>query len=267
LKDGVTLIAGNGVLPVIFARGAKKRGLRVCMISHIGETLPESESEAAEVTRVKVGQFGKIVDAIEKMGNLEVAFVGGITKTSILSGVFPDLLALRLIRKSRDMRDDTILTTAARHIESLGFKVVSCVKYCPELVVTKGIAGMNKPDESQTDDAYYGMKVLASLSDFSTGQAVVVKSGNVLAIEAVEGTDGMISRVGEMKLKNAVLVKAAKREQELRFDIPAVGPVTMRNCASAGISAVFLEAGRTMFLDRDATIKAANKADVAVVGI
>jgi DUF1009 family protein len=237
------------------------------MIAHIGETSPDSEKAADEVVRVRVGQAGGIMKALEKFGHKSVVFVGGIEKTGLLSGARPDLLAVRLFRASRDMKDDSLLRAFARHIESRGYIVAPCTMYCPELLTPTGVLGRRAPAGGQREDALYAMRLLSALKDFSTGQTAVVKDGNVLAVEAAEGTDGAIRRVGAMKVKGAVLAKAAKPGQDMRFDVPAVGPETMRLCAPSGISAVFLETGRTMLLDRDATIAAADRAGVALVGI
>lgn len=264
---GVTLIAGNGVLPAIFARGARGAGLSVAMISHIGETLPASEELADALKRIGVGQAGAIMKAVKAFGNREVAFVGGINKTGLLSGARPDLLALRLYRASRDRRDDTLLRAFARHIESDGFEVVSCTKYCPELLAKPGRIGRKKASPSQQEDAAYGLKLLEALGPYSTGQSVIVKDGNVLAVEAAEGTDGAISRVASMRVKGASLVKAAKPGQDLRFDVPAAGPLTMERCATAGITALFMESGRTMFLGLEESVAAADRLGIAVTGI
>jgi DUF1009 family protein len=237
------------------------------MVSHIGETLAASEATADAVKRVRVGQAGAIMKALKAFGNREVAFVGGINKTGLLSGARPDLLTLRLYRASRDRRDDTLLRAFARHIESDGFEVISCTKYCQELLAKPGRMGRKRATAAQEEDAHYGMRLLEALGPYSTGQSVIVRDGNVLAVEAAEGTDGAISRVASMRVKGASLVKAAKPGQDLRFDVPAAGPLTMERCAAAGITSVFMESGRTMFLGLEESVTAADGLGIAVTGI
>ena len=264
--DGVSLIAGNGVLPSLFAQGARARGLRVCMVSHEGETDPGAERLADEVRRVRVGQLGAVVKALTAFGNRRVAFVGGVGKTKLFS-VRPDLAAVRLLAKARDLRDDTLLRALAAHLEGRGFSVVPCTDCVPELLAAPSVMGRARPTAAQRKDAAAGLELLDALAPFATGQSVVIRAGVAMAVEAIEGTDAAIARAGALGAKGASLVKAAKRGQDLRFDVPAVGPATMRNCRAAGITAVFLEAGRTMLLGRAETLAEADRLGVAVTGV
>jgi hypothetical protein len=264
---GISVIAGNGVLPGLVAAGARKAGVRVCMVSHVGETDPKSEAMADEVERVRVGQLGKVLKAMGKFGYKEVAFAGGLKKVGLLSGAMPDIVGLMFLSGGRDRKDDSMLRKLAALMESRGYEVIACTRYCPELLVPRGNMGRRSPERQQVLDGAYGMRLLDALSDFSTGQAVVVNDGTVLAVEAVEGTDAMIDRVASMKLKGAVLVKAAKKGQDPRFDIPAIGPLTLPRCDHAGISAIILEAGRTMLLGRDETMRAADRCGISISGV
>lgn len=264
--DGVSLIAGNGVLPALFAAGGRRRGLRVCMIALEGETDPAAGRLADEAVWVKVGQIGAMVKALKRFGNRRVAFVGGVRKTKLFS-VRPDIAALKLLAKARDMRDDTLLKTLAAHLEREGFEVVPCTECVPELVTTPGVMGRKKAAAAQAVDARKGFEVLDALAAFSTGQSVVMRGGVVLAIEAVEGTDGAITRAGALGAKGAVLVKAAKTGQDPRFDVPAIGPATMHACRTAGVTAIFLEARTTMLLGLRETLDEADRLGVAVVGV
>ncbi|MBI5526831.1 MAG: UDP-2,3-diacylglucosamine diphosphatase LpxI [Deltaproteobacteria bacterium] len=267
VSNGVTLIAGNGVLPALFAQGARRRGLRVCMVAHEGETEARSEAEADVVRRIRVGKVRALFRALDSFGNRKVAFVGGIRKTRLFADVRPDLAALGLLKKARDMRDDSLLRVLAGEIEARGFQVIGCTEYAPELLASDGPMGKRCPARRQVGDSRVGFELLSALSGHGTGQSVVVRSGVVLAVEAIEGTDAAIERAGRLGARGASLVKAAKKGQDLRFDVPAIGPLTVRACAAAGVNAIFLRSGETMLLGLEQTIGEADRAGISITGV
>ena len=265
--SGVTIIAGNGVFPRLVAEGARRKGIKVGMVSLIGEASPETENAADDVGRIHVGQVGGMLKYLKKFGNKNVVFAGGVNKVGLLTGARPDFEAIKLFARLRDKKDDSLLKAVALFIEKNGFSVVAGTEFCPGIVVGLGAMTGRMPAKVEVGDAEYGLRVLAALSPFSTGQSVLVKKGTVLAIETAEGTDSAIKRVREMKIKGAVLVKAAKIGQARRFDTPAIGPATVAACARAGVRAIFLGAGAAMLLGVEETLSAADREGISITGI
>jgi DUF1009 family protein len=237
------------------------------MVAHEGETEARSEGEADSVCRIKVGRVGVLFRALQAFGNREVAFVGGIRKTRLFADVKPDFAALKLLKKARDMRDDSLLCVLAAEIESRGFLVIGCTAYVPELLAADGQMGKRRPSARQVADSRLGFDLLSALSGYDTGQSVVLRNGVVLAIEAVEGTDAAIERAGRLGARGGSLVKAAKKGQDLRFDVPAIGPRTVQMCAAAGVGTIFLRAGETMLLGLEETIGEADRAGISICGV
>jgi DUF1009 family protein len=257
----IGLIAGSGRLPVLFAQAAARAGREVVAVAHEGETDPALPARAW----VKLGQLGRIVEVLREAGCAEAVFVGGIRKPKLFD-VRPDLLALKVLARMRSFGDDAALRTIAAALEEEGVRIVSPLPFVPALVASLGPLGKRKLDEGQRADAAVGLRVARALGEADVGQTVVVRRGVVLAVEAVEGTDACIARGGALA-KGAVVVKARKPGQDDRFDQPAIGPLTIAALEKAGCSALAIEAGQTLVLDRDEMVAAAERAAIAVEGI
>lgn len=268
-REAVGLIAGNGRFPLLLAREARARGVRVVAVAHRGETEEAIEREVDEVTWVRVGQLGKTLRTLRRAGVRRAVLAGGIDKVRSLTQVRPDLRGMLFLRRTLGAGsggDDRLLRALADEIEGEGIAVVSSTVFLPHLVAPAGAIAGPRPSAQALADVRAGCRVLAALGDVDVGQGVVVERGVVLAVEAVEGTDEAIRRAGHLGRGGAVVVKVAKRSQDMRFDVPAVGPVTIATMVEAGASVLAVEAGRTLLIDRDALEAAAAKARVSVVG-
>ena len=264
--ERIGLIAGNGLLPVEFAREAKTRGLLIDAVAHTGETRPELEAHVDTLVWVKVGQIGRLVKALKSAGVARAVMAGGIDKPRSLGAFRPDLRAARLMTRARGGGDDALLRALADDLGSEGIEIVPSTLYLERIVAGAGRIAGPKLDAAGRDDIRTGARLLDALGPLDIGQAVIVERGVVLAVEAVEGTDALIRRGGELSSGRAVLVKAAKRGQDLRFDVPAVGPVTLEAMAAAGVRAVGVEAGRTIILERDRACALADEHGLSFVG-
>ncbi|MBM4245102.1 MAG: DUF1009 domain-containing protein [Deltaproteobacteria bacterium] len=261
------LIAGNGVFPRLVARGAREAGVDVVAVAHVGETEPDLEGEVRACTWIRVGELGKMIRTLKQAGCERAVMAGGIRKARLFSGFRPDLRGAAFLARMRTLHDDKLLRGIADEIESDGIRVIASTEYLPRLVPAPGVLSRRSPKAHERSDVDFGVRVAKAVGSFEIGQTVVVKNGLVLAVEAVEGTDAAIRRGGELARGGAVVVKVSKPQQDLRFDVPAVGPETIRLMAEFGATVLAVEAGRTIVLEREQMLEAAARAGIAVVAV
>ena len=265
----IGLVAGSGRFPILFAEAAARAGRTVIAAAHENEADPLLEKSVAKLSWVKLGQLGRICEALKSAGVSEAVFCGGIKKVRLFD-VRPDWLGLKVLSRLRTFGDDAALRAIASALDEEGVRIVSPLPFCQELLAPLGKIGKHKASDQQREDAQTGRKAALALGALDLGQTVVVKRGVVLAVEAVEGTDACIARGGALARGGgdaAVVVKLAKPEQDERFDLPAIGPQTIAALEKAGCGALFIEANRTLILDRAELIKAADAAKIAVEGL
>ena len=262
----IGLIAGSGSFPLRFAESARAAGHRVIAAAHIGETEKAIEQVAHETTWVHLGQFGRIVKAFRKAGVVEAAMAGGITKIRIFGGLRPDWLALKYAARVRTWNDDGLLRFIAGMFEAEGFRIIDSTRFCPDILAREGPYTRRRIDEAQAADVALGLQVARALGAVDVGQTVCVKGGSVVAVEAVEGTDACLRRAGALAGAGIVVVKTAKPQQDMRFDVPCVGPQTVEVCREIGAAVIAVEAGRTLVLDEDETVRRADRYGIAMLG-
>jgi hypothetical protein len=263
----VGLIAGNGRFPLIFAETARAAGYAVIAVAHEGETPPELSAAVASITWIKVGELERMIQAFRSHQITQVVMAGGIRKATLLTHFAPDERAMRFLARLTALSDDTLLRGVADELESEGIHIVDSMPFLDSICTTEGVLSARAPDERQWRDIRFGFDVAKGVGGFDVGQSVVVQSGMVLAVEAIEGTDAAMQRAGQLGARGAVVVKASKPGQDLRFDVPAVGPGTVSVARAAGIAVIALEAGRTLMLDKLAFLTQADAADLVVVGV
>jgi DUF1009 family protein len=265
--ETIGLIAGNGRFPIIFARTARAAGVRVVAVAHEGETPVEIVDEVDAVTWIKVGQLDAIVQAFHAQGVRRAVMAGGIRKTALMEHFAPDERGMRFLSGLRTWSDDAVLRGVAGELEADGIAVVDSTLFLGSILTPEGALTGAEPSAAHWRDIRYGLEVAKGVGRWDVGQTVVVKSGVVLAVEAIEGTDATLRRGGALGHGDAVAVKVSKPGQDLRFDVPAVGPETVDVCVSAGIAVLALEAGKTLLLDRDTLLTKARATSLLVVGI
>jgi DUF1009 family protein len=263
----IGLIAGNGSLPRLFARAARARGLTVVAAAHRGETDPELASEVDALSWVRVGQVGRIQRVLLKQGVKEAVLAGGFVRVQALARLRPDFGLLRVAARLRSIRDDALLRAVADDFEAHGIRIVSAASYLTELLAPAGRLAGPELDEAARRDIALGGEVAAALGRADVGQTVVVKDGHVLALEAVEGTDACIRRGAALGGRGVVVVKRLKPGQDERFDLPAVGPRTLEVMAEVGARVLAVEAGKTLLLEAERLLAAADRAGIALVGV
>ncbi len=263
----IGLIAGNGRFPIIFAENARKLGFRVSAVAHQGETAPELEQVVERMHWVRVGQFGKVIQALKCDGVEQAVMLGGIKKTHLFSGVRPDFRAMAFFAKLKSWKDDHILRAIADDLADEGITIRESTFGFSNLVVPEGTLTRRRLSQKEREDVSYGWNIAKEIGRMDIGQCVVVKDRVIVAVEAVEGTDEAIRRGGRMARSGAVVVKCCKPQQDLRFDLPAVGPQTIEVMADAQAAVLALEAHRTIMLDREEMLEKARQADIAILGV
>jgi len=263
----IGVIAGNGRFPIIFADNARKMGLQVYAVAHEGETEPELEQHVDRIHWVKIGQLNKLISAFKADGVRNVVMLGGIKKTHVYSHARPDFRVLALATKLALWRDDDILRALAAELEKDGITICESTFGLEGILVEEGTLTSRQPTKKEWVDIRYGWDVAKETGRLDIGQCVVIKDRVVVAVEAVEGTDEAIKRGGELAKDGAVVVKRSKPQQDLRFDLPAVGPRTIEVMQSVKASVLAVEAGRCVMLDREVLLRTAEEAGIAVVGL
>ena len=269
IKSGarIGLIAGNGRFPIIFAENARQLGYTVSAVAHIGETEPELEKHVEKIHWIKIGQLNKLIQAFKGDGVRHAVMLGGIKKTHVFTTVRPDLRVLAMAGRLRLWKDDAILREFAAELEREGIQICESTFGLNGILVEDGPLTKRRPTKKEWADVRYGWEIAETIGRLDIGQCVVVKDRVIVAVEAVEGTDKAIRRGGELAGNGTVVVKRCKPQQDLRFDLPAVGPRTIETMKSARASVLAVEAGKSVLLDRQEMIRQADRAGIAVVGI
>jgi DUF1009 family protein len=264
----IGIIAGMGELPVIIAKDARERGYKVITVAL--ETLAslEMDSVSDEIRWVNPGKFGELIDILKKHQIKEAIMAGKVPKSLLFkSKITPDLRAVKLLFSIKDKSDDAILNAITKELAGEGIEIIDTTKFSPHLLTPVGCLTRKKPDEEQWKDIEFGWKIAKEIGKLDIGQTVVIKGKAVMAIEAIEGTDEAILRGGKWAGDGAVVVKVSKPQQDMRMDVPAVGPDTLKSMENVNAKVLALEAHRSMIVDRETVIRAAESAGIVIVGI
>lgn len=235
-------------------------------MAHEGETRSELAAEVDELSWVRVGQLSRTIRAFKGWGVTQAVMAGGIDKAGSLWRLRPDWRALKLLNRIRSRGDDAILRGIAAEFERDGIAIVPSTTFLENILVSPGILAGPAPSPAEREDIRTGVRVLGALGTLDIGQGVVVEQGVVLAVEAIEGTDAAIRRSGGLGRGGAVVVKAAKRGQDMRFDVPAIGPTTVETMAESGARVLAVEAGSTIVLEAEKLAVLSAARGISVVG-
>lgn len=261
------VIAGNGTFPLIFAEEAKRAGYTVIAVAHRGETDTAIAQAADEVTWIYVGQLGKIIHTFQRSGVTEAVMAGGIRKIRLFGNFRPDLRGARFLAKVKSREDDTLLRGIADELAGEGIQILESTLCVPHIISTDGVMTKRVPRHKEWDDIRFGFMTAKEIGRLGIGQTVVVKNQMVLAVEAVEGTDAAIQRGGTLAKSGCVVVKVSKPQQDLRFDVPAVGVETVRCLQEVHAGVLAVEAGKTILLEKERLLQEADRHGICVVGV
>jgi hypothetical protein len=263
------IIAGNRTLPLVFARQARKLGVkRLVAVAFDGETDPELAGLVDDIVWLKVGQLSKMLDAFTSRNVTQCVMVGQITPRSIFD-IRPDLRAMGLLLKLKEKNAHTVFGAIADELKKEGVELVPATPWLQPLMPAADFALGPRPSTEQQEDIAFAYRLAKEITRLEIGQIVVVKNGVVLAVEGFEGTDKCLTRGGELAGRDggAVAVKVAREKHDMRFDIPCLGPQTFETCGAAKISVLALEAGQTLLLEPEKCEQLAKKHKISVVTV
>jgi DUF1009 family protein len=264
--ERVGLIAGSGSFPLLFADEVRRLGYAVVAIAHTGETLPILENKVDKIFWIRVGQLGRLIFLLKQEGITRAVMAGAIKKARFFTNIRPDLRSIRILRQLKERKDDFVLRAVADELEKEGIVVEGATKYVPSLLAAPGVLSRRTPRQQEWGDLEFGFRVGREIARSGVGQCIVVKRRAVLAVEAIEGTDRTILRGGRFA-KGAVVIKVCKPQQDLRFDLPTVGPGTIQVMHEAEAGCLGIEVGKTVILEKAAMIAQADAAGIAIVGL
>lgn len=269
-EPALGLLAGGGELPSYLLTALKARGRRVAVIGFRGETAEGLLAEADERLTIEAGEWKKGLEFFRRHGVREALMAGYVAHTHIYrkeSMETADSVAMSFLRFLRDRRADSLLGTVAWVLRRNGIRLVSSMPYLKPLMLDKGVRTRRPPTEMEWKDIRFGHRIAKKIAGLDVGQTVVVKNLAVVAVESLEGTDAAIRRAGEVGGPGTVVVKVAKPRQDFRFDVPVIGKKTVESLRAAGAAVLAVEAGKTIAMEREDTIKLADQAGIALVAL
>jgi DUF1009 family protein len=267
----IGIIAGNGTFPQLVLRAARALGHDVVIVAIKDEAFPEIDRLAAELGGCRVhwialGQLGRCIAAFKDAGVSRAVMAGQVKHVKLFSGVMPDLVLMSVLARLRSKNTDALISAVADVLKDRGITLMDSTALLSSLLARPGQLSTRGPDDAMRRDLEFGYGVADGVAGFDVGQTIVVKDRAVVAVEAMEGTDAAIERAGKLAGAGTRVVKVAKPGQDMRFDVPVVGVATIHVMRSAGADAISIDAGKTLVLDGDAFVRAADDAGIVVVG-
>jgi len=261
------LIAGNGQFPFLVLEGAKRAGATVVVAAIREETDPEIEQLADQLTWVGVGQLGKLLRFFKKEGVEKAIMAGQVKHVQIFSSSIPDMRMVKMLLRLPRRNTDALIGAVAGELATEGIELIDSTYFLRDLLPQPGTLTKRAPDARERGDIEYGLEVAHEIARLDLGQTIVVRGRACVAIEAMEGTDAVIRRAGQLVRGRLTVVKIAKPDQDMRFDVPVVGISTIEAMVEAGATCVCLTANKTLMFDREQMISLANKQKIAITAV
>ncbi len=262
------LIAGGGDFPLLTLRTARAAGHRIVAVAVREEASPEVERLADSCVWVSLGQLSKLIRAFRDAGVTRAVMNGRIQHRRIYSAIRPDWRLVKLLGALRRKNTDSLLGAVAQVLQDEGVTLLDSTHFLRDSLAAPGKNGLRRPTREEAADIRYGREVARALAARDIGQSVVICERACVAVEAMEGTDAVIERAASLANgRRLTLVKVAKPDQDMRFDVPVIGPRTVRAMRTANATAVGTDAGRTLLLDKPRVLAEARRARIALVGI
>jgi DUF1009 family protein len=277
------LIAGNGRFPFLLLDAARAHNLTVVVAAIKEETDPEMDQRAARDPHIRVhwlslGELSRLIETFQREGVSRAVMAGQVKHKQIFSSIRPDWRLAKLLLSLRTRSTDMLLSAVAKVLGDEGIELISSTQYLEPLLAKEGLLTRRAPTADEAKDIDYGRTVARAIAGYDLGQTVVIAAQACVAVEAMEGTDATITRAGELfrtleddgdesstLSRSLTVVKVAKPNQDMRFDVPVIGLATIETMRAAGATCLAIEAGRTLIFDRDAIVAAADRADISVV--
>jgi len=266
----IGIIAGNGKFPFLALQGARDLGHEVTVIAIKEEAFPDLEASARKADAVlhwvSLGQLGKCIKLLKAAGVSQAVMAGQVRHVKIFSGIIPDLTLLSVLRRLKARNTDALISAVADVMKDEGIDLLDSTLFLAPLLATEGVLGERMPDERERADIEFGYRMADAIAALDIGQTIAVKHKAVVAVEAMEGTDEVIGRAGHLAGPGVCVIKVAKPNQDMRFDVPVIGIATIQAMRVAGATALSVDAGKTLMFDRDTLLSSANEAGITVVG-
>src|SRR5438128_4818272 len=249
------LIAGNGKFPFLVLEGAKRAGSSVAVAAIREETDPAIEKLADRFTWVGIGQLGKMLRFFKDEGVEKAIMAGQVKHVQIFSRAIPDVRTLKMLLRLPRRNTDALIGAVASELASEGIELIDSTYFLKDQLPQPGTLTKREPDERERGDIEYGLHIAHEIARLDLGQTIVIRARACVAIEAMEGTDATIARAGELANGKLTVVKVAKPDQDMRFDVPVVGVPTIAAMIRAGATCLSVTAGKTLIFNRDEMIK------------
>ncbi|HSQ23503.1 MAG TPA: UDP-2,3-diacylglucosamine diphosphatase LpxI [Pyrinomonadaceae bacterium] len=259
------LIAGNGKFPFLVLEGAKRAGTSVAVAAIREETDPSIEQLADRLTWVGIGQLGKMLRFFKQEGVDKAIMAGQVKHVQIFSGALPDVRMLKMLLRLPRRNTDALIGAVANELAGEGIELIDSTFFLKDQLPQPGTLTKRAPDERERSDVEYGLEIARGIAGMDLGQTIVVRDRACVAIEAMEGTDAVIRRAGELVRGRLTVVKIAKPDQDMRFDVPVVGVPTIESMKQSGATCLCVSAGKTLIFDRSEMMSLANMSKIAIV--
>lgn len=267
VPNTLALIAGNGTYPFATIRGARAAGVsRIVAVAFENETDPELAKSVDEAAWLRVGQLGKMLSFLKNTGATHAIMAGQIAPKNLFD-LRPDVKALVLLATLRERNAESIFGAIGAEMAKAGVELLPATSFLEDQLAPPGLIAGPRLSRREQMDVEFGGKIAKEVSRLDIGQTVVVKGGTVLAVEAFEGTNAAIERGGQLGRKEAVMVKVSKPRQDLRFDVPVIGPLTLDAAHAARLRVMGVEAGKTLILEPDRTRALAEERRISIYGL
>ncbi len=261
------LIAGNGRFPILALEAARGLGHEVVAIGIEEEASPEIATLAAKTYWISLGALSKLIDICHREGIHEVIMAGQVKHAKIFSAIRPDWRLAKLLFSLEAKNTEALIGGVAKILAGEGIRLGDSTRLLKPLLAGEGVLTKRKPTSDETKDLDYGRRIANALAQVDVGQSVAIAERACVALEAMEGTDAMLTRAAELAGGQPLrLVKVSRRRRHLQFDVPVAGPLTIDAMRRSGATALAVDAGRTLLLDRQEMIEAANLAGISIIG-
>ena len=265
------LIAGNGRFPFLVLDAARGAGHDVTVVAIKEEAFTDladaaARPPAAALHWVSVGQLGKCISLLKEAGVTQAVMAGQVKHTKLFADIIPDLTLAAVLMRLRARNTDALISGVAEVLRDRGIDLVDSTAFLLPFLARDGVLTMRAPTEEERDDLEFGYRIADSIAGMDIGQTIAVKSTAVVAVEAMEGTDEVIGRAGRLAGAGVRIIKVAKPNQDMRFDVPVIGVSTIEAMKAVGADLLSVDAGKTLMIDGDAILKTADEAGICIVG-
>ncbi|HEX2639061.1 MAG TPA: UDP-2,3-diacylglucosamine diphosphatase LpxI, partial [Pyrinomonadaceae bacterium] len=260
------LIAGNGQFPFLVVEGARKSGTPLSVVAIKEETDKRIEQVADDVIWVGIGQLGKMISYFKKQGVTKAVMAGQVKHVQIFSGAMPDIRMFKMLWNLPKRNTDALIGGVADEMAKEGIELIDSTYFIKDHLAPQGVMTKRPPSDIERSNIEYGLHIANEIARLDLGQTIVVRAAACVAIEAMEGTDETLRRAGRLAKGKLTVVKVAKPDQDMRFDVPVMGVPTIETMLEAGATCLSVTAGKTLIFDREAVLDLANKNKIAIVG-